>query len=448
MLHEYESKHTLNPAIWQGEQLVPGLRKKLLNIASAFIDYLDISVNVKDIILIGSNANYNWTEYSDIDLHVVIDYSTFRSDPIIMNNYMLSKKSLWNMEYPISYKGMTVELFAQDHSQPLHTTVGVFSLIKNKWLNKPSAEMISIDDDLIHKKVKPYQIEIDSLSADDSDILDQIANLTTRLKRLRRTGLDTAGEYSIENLAYKELRNTGYLQRLKQLAKEIQLGRLALDTPLNERDIKNTVDKTKDKVKQFVGALRNETDETKMAFAMLIQHIQGRKLTDTEWKWVREQLKDVIKMLGLTTMAIAPGGTLVALLMKALKVDKHMMPSSFNKRDEVTENLIMHVTGKRVMAPAEWDNIIAKTNGVVDPKGQWNHPGKCTMIPTRDGSITMQNVPHAVLGIDDSGHCQMMQPEQQYQFPGRNVFEIPHTAQWQTMIMQIQNAVKNGSKYK
>ena len=111
MLHEYESKHTLNPAIWQGEQLQPGLRKKLLNISSAFIDFLDVSVNVKDIILIGSNANYNWTEYSDIDLHVVIDYSTFRADPIILSNYMLSKKSLWNMEYPISYKGMSVELF-------------------------------------------------------------------------------------------------------------------------------------------------------------------------------------------------------------------------------------------------------------------------------------------------------------------------------------------------
>lgn len=124
------------------------------------------------------------------------------------------------------------------------------------------------------------------------------------------------------------------------------------------------------------------------------------------------------------------------------------MPSSFKKQDEVTESLIMHVTGKRVMNPTEWNNIIAKTNGVVDPMGQWNHPGKCTMIPTQDGAITMQNVPHAVLGIDDSGHCQMMQPEQQYQFPGRNVFEIPHTAQWQTMIIQIRNAIKNGSRYK
>ena len=216
MIREYQSKSTLNPDIWQGDRLVPGLRKRFLTIAQSFIDFLDVSVTVKDIILIGSNANYNWTEHSDIDLHVVIDYTAFKADPIIMNNYMMAKKSLWNLEYPLTYKGMSIELFAQDHSQPLHTTVGVFSLIKNKWLNKPSAEMISVDDDLIHKKVKPFQIEIDNLSADDPNILTYIKNLSMRLKRMRQTGLDAAGEYSIENLAYKELRNTGFraVQRL------------------------------------------------------------------------------------------------------------------------------------------------------------------------------------------------------------------------------------------
>ena len=59
------------------------------------------------------------------------------------------------------------------------------------------------------------------------------------------------------------------------------------------------------------------------------------------------------------------------------------------------------------------------------------------MIPTPDGSITMRNVKHPVLGIDETGHMLMMRPEHDYQYPGRNVFEIPHTAQYQTMIMHI-----------
>jgi hypothetical protein len=160
-------------------------------------------------------------------------------------------------------------------------------------------------------------------------------------------------------------------------------------------------------------------------------------------------MKDVLKLIGLTTMAVAPGGSLLAILVKALKVDKHILPSSFQKKDdaEVTEALLKHVRKEKLLDEAAWDNIIQKTGAVVDPRGQWDHPGRCTMIPTEDGSITMQNVPHPVTGIDNTGHMILMQPEQDYKFPGLQVFEIPHTAQWQTMAMQLQNSLRNGTMY-
>jgi hypothetical protein len=115
--------------------------------------------------------------------------------------------------------------------------------------------------------------------------------------------------------------------------------------------------------------------------------------------------------------------------------------------EDVLNRLIPHITKQSLLNSTGWSAVIMKTGGVVDPMGQWNHPGKCTMIPTTDGRITMQKVPHDVLGIDDTGHCQMMKPDEHYQYPGRNVFEIPHTAQYQTIIMQLQNALKNGSRY-
>ena len=62
---------------------------------------------------------------------------------------------------------------------------------------------------------------------------------------------------------------------------------------------------------------------------------------------------------------------------------------------------------------------------IVDPKGQWNHPGKNTFIPNANGSITMRDVKYPVLGIDDEGNQQMMYPDQEYQFPGNGVYEIP-----------------------
>jgi hypothetical protein len=45
------------------------------------------------------------------------------------------------------------------------------------------------------------------------------------------------------------------------------------------------------------------------------------------------------------------------------------------------------------------------------------------IIPS--GRITMQNVPHPVLGIDNLGNRQMMRPGGEYQFQGDQVFEMP-----------------------
>jgi hypothetical protein len=59
----------------------------------------------------------------------------------------------------------------------------------------------------------------------------------------------------------------------------------------------------------------------------------------------------------------------------------------------------------------------------------------------------MKQVPHQVLGIDDTGHMQLMKPEQSYTFPGTMVFEIPRTPQWQTMMIQLVNKVRNGGRY-
>jgi hypothetical protein len=446
MIREYKTHSTLNPLIWDGDKLHPKLRIGFMKIAKAFYDFLEIDADIEDVIMIGSSANYNWTEYSDIDLHVVINYMQVGDNMKLVGNYMHAKKSIWNMNYPLKYKGLNIELYAQDSNQDLHSTVGVYSIARGKWINKPSSEQISIDDAAIKQKAEPYEFEIDAITEKDPHADKKIQNIKQRLQHLRKTGLAAEGEYSIENMAYKNLRNNGYLERLKRLEQQISRGRLSIEHVVNELDMPKIVDKTKDQVKNFVTALKTETSETKMAMAMLLQHLNGKKLSSEEWAWVRGQMKDVIKILGLTTMAVAPGGSLVALLAKVLKADKYMLPTSMQskKPTDITETLINHVSGKRKLESADWQSIIQKTNAVTDPRGQWDHPGKCTMINTPDGAITMKDVAHPVLGIDDTGHMLMMHPEHDYQFPGRNVFEIPHTAQYQTMIMQLQQSINNG----
>jgi hypothetical protein len=341
---------------------------------------------------------------------------------------------------------MNIELYAQDSNEELHSSVGSYSLLHNKWISKPSSEQISIDDSSIQTKAEPYEYEIDSLTEKDPHVEQKIQNIKQRLRHLRQTGLDDVGEYSVENMAFKHLRNNGYLERLDRLEQEVSRGRLAIENVVTELDMSSMANKTKEQVKKFATAMKTETKETKMAMAMLLQHLNGKKLNDVEWKWVRGQMSDIVKLLGLTTMAVAPGGSLVALLAKVLKMDKHMLPKSFLKQDEqeITEALTLHIKGVKKLEAQDWDSIVSKTGAITDPMGQWKHPGKCTMIPTDNGAITMRNVPHPVLGIDDTGHMLMMHPEHDYQFPGRNVFEIPHTAQYQTMIMQLQQSINNG----
>ncbi len=70
----------------------------------------------------------------------------------------------------------------------------------------------------------------------------------------------------------------------------------------------------------------------------------------------------------------------------------------------------------KAKAPAKKKDII------VDPKGQWKHPGEVTRIPGND--ITMQGVPYPVYGIDNTGFAQMMYPGQDYTFPGDYVDEF------------------------
>ena len=113
--------------------------------------------------------------------------------------------------------------------------------------------------------------------------------------------------------------------------------------------------------------------------------------------------------------------------------------------ESIADSLAQHVTKQRVLSEADWKMIIRKTGGIEDAMGQWKHPGRCTMIP--NNQITMRNVPFKVLGIDDTGHMQLMHPEQSYSYPGTKVFEMPHTPQWQTVMMQILNKIQNGSKY-
>ena len=224
-IFEYQTQNQLNPKLWIDGKFNNKLRLQLLKIAQSFYKFLGVDTKVKDVTLTGSNANYNWTKHSDIDLHLIINYKDINDNDVLVRELMQAKKSLWNNTYPIKYKGMNIELYAQDENEP-HASTGVYSLANNKWIQEPEPDVVSVEDDAIDKKAEPYQYEIDHLDPYEDDLLEKIKNLKARLKKLRQTGLEREGEYSIENLAFKSLRNSGHLEKLSDLEKDITLMRL------------------------------------------------------------------------------------------------------------------------------------------------------------------------------------------------------------------------------
>lgn len=207
----------LSPKIWAGMQLKEDVLKALRRIATEFIETLEVpEQSVKDVIITGSLCNYNYTKYSDIDLHIVLDYSLVCDGCPAFNldDCMKAKKSLWNERHDITIYGLDVELYAQDVKEAITGNAGVYSLVSDSWLKRPVKQNVEYDNRLLMDKAKHIMYEIDSFVDESSNDLEGIEQLKQKIKNMRKSGLERAGEFSAENLVFKILRNTGYIEKL------------------------------------------------------------------------------------------------------------------------------------------------------------------------------------------------------------------------------------------
>jgi len=217
-LNEYTNQSALNPVVFNGLEIKPKVKDILIKIANEFWNSLELDVDYEDILLLGSSANYNWTPYSDIDLHILVDFDEFE-DPKIAKKFFDLAKSRFNDAHDLKIKNNDIEVYVQNSKEP-NASVGVYSLLNDEWLQKPQYGKIQIPDNEIENKAKPFKSKIDKIlrtkpTSNNYDFLtDSIKGLQNKLKKFRQIGLETGGEYSIENLAFKNLRNTGYIEKL------------------------------------------------------------------------------------------------------------------------------------------------------------------------------------------------------------------------------------------
>ena len=209
----------LNPNIWETDNNIKtDVLNSLLKIANSFYKSTELTVPLEDVYFLGSTAGYNWTPTSDIDLHLVVDFSQIGDNEELVKQYVDGLKTKWNQSHDIKIGNHPVEVYIQDKKE-VNKSQAVYSLMKNHWVKKPKHEDIKVDKDAIKKKYYEYTKYIDT-AISEAD-LDKIKRLIKRLYEMRQAGLDASGEYSTENLVFKLLRSTGYINKLRDAADKI-----------------------------------------------------------------------------------------------------------------------------------------------------------------------------------------------------------------------------------
>lgn len=218
-------KDELNPKVWNGNNIDPEIRENLLKIAEDFYKSTDLDVEVKDIILTGSLANYNWSEkYSDYDLHILIDFDDVDDNVELVKKYVDSAKKNWNDEHDIKVKGYEVEVYIQDIDEP-HKSTGIFSLLKDKWNVRPEKVEFEPDEESLREKSKSIMMMVDDLESQiDEDKYDnfneKLTKVWDKVKKFRKSGLEESGELSLGNLIFKLLRRNGYIGKIIDMKRE------------------------------------------------------------------------------------------------------------------------------------------------------------------------------------------------------------------------------------
>jgi len=209
---------------WVFDQRV---RRKLLRIAKEFFSkFSDVlkEKNIVDIQLTGSLSNFNYTDFSDLDVHIIVDLKGIDDDnPQILKLAIDGIRFAWNLRHDIVIRGYDVELYVQNEDEP-HTASALFSLLNNEWIKKPVYDPPTVDEMDVDKKYNGIVSDIENLhsrlmiSADlptnARQLYKRCVKLKDKIQKMRKEGLSKGGEMSIGNLAFKKLRNEGYIEKL------------------------------------------------------------------------------------------------------------------------------------------------------------------------------------------------------------------------------------------
>lgn len=220
----FEKQPTLNQKFWKdgGSRLCKKVARRLTRIAEDFIEGLEVPVEIEDIRFTGSLANYNWSKYSDIDLHIVVDFSKIDEDADLVKSFFDSSRMRWNDIHEIKIYGYEVEVYVENVGD-VHKSSGIYSITNDSWVIEPDPTSVDIDVSLARKKSDDIETQVNLINHIMNDnkyetALRAIERVKEKIRRMRKAGLDSPKqEFSPENIAFKILRREDVLQKLSDM---------------------------------------------------------------------------------------------------------------------------------------------------------------------------------------------------------------------------------------
>lgn len=213
----------LQPDIWTGENMLePEVRDRLVEIANDFLEGLEVPAQMADLRFTGSLANYNWSRYSDIDLHIVVDFSEIDENVELVKAFFDEARMRWNDKHRILIHDFEVEIYVENVNEE-HKSSGIYSITNDEWFVEPRITRRDIDFETAQKKADDYIDQTDrvaTLVADEEyeRALRNVERIKAKIRQMRQAGLDSEdAEFSAENIAFKILRRDGVLERLNDL---------------------------------------------------------------------------------------------------------------------------------------------------------------------------------------------------------------------------------------
>ena len=229
-LSSFKVKKELNPKFWPNGKLNSRVRLRLMDIADDFVKELAVNwVKPKDVIFTGSAANYNWSRYSDVDLHILFDFKkVYPKNQEFVDDYFKAKKENWLASHEdLKIFGYPIEISVEDSNED-NPSSGRYSLYKNKWIVEPNDfQDAVINQEFVKKRAAMFMTQIDDIeeklgkeqdTSKCEKYSDKAYKIFDKLKKMRNEGLSSnKKEMSSGNIIYKIIRRTGYLDKIWEI---------------------------------------------------------------------------------------------------------------------------------------------------------------------------------------------------------------------------------------